>query len=259
MSVVSRVAVFLCAGLGLAACAYGERSLAKFTAAHPQAEILPVAFVKQSEAADCGAAALTSVGQFWGLDVAKGSILKAWAPANPAFGYSIGELHEVSEKLGLASSRLLERPDYVFGVVGEGMPVIAPIAKPYQREDIFDWMLSSMIARLIVSAFESDPPTINHYVVILGADDQLVYVLDPQDGYRAMARDAFVDHWNDVTLEFVPDAGESVAAFVAYRAPAAPTVPIAFDTSLGLDMPVSFIETPEFDLAAQGARVLRAP
>ena len=257
MPVRSHIAVVL-AGLSLAACAYGEKSFDKFAAQHPKAELLPVEFVKQKEAADCGAAALTSVGRFWGLDVAAGSIFRAWAPARRTFGYSIAELHDVSDKLGLSSSRLLERPDYMFEVVDGGVPVIAPIAKPYQRQDIFDWMLSSMLARLVVSAFVSEPPTVNHYVVVLGSDDQFVYLLDPQDGYRAMARGEFVDHWSDLTLKFVPEAGESVAAFVAYRAPPEVTV---------FDMPAAFGATDDLaasdfaamGLAAQGATLVRAP
>jgi hypothetical protein len=254
MRVQSRVAAVV-ASLVLAACAYGEKSLAKFTAAHPQAEILPVEFVKQKEAADCGAAAMTSVGRFWGVEVASGSILKTWAPVNRAFGYSIGELYDVSTKLGLASSRLLEPPETVFAMVDDGVPVIAAVAKPYQREDIFDWMLASMVARLVVSAFESEPPTVNHYVVILGSDDRLVYLLDPQDGYRAMTRTTFVDHWSDLTLEFLPDAGTNVAALAPYRAPAGPSAG-AFG---GPIVTFAGFETLEFDLAAQGARPVRAP
>lgn len=207
----------LFAALWLGACAHGETSFAAFSASHGAPEILPVAFVKQKEPADCGAAALTSVGRFWGVDLAAGSIITHWAPANRASGYSIGELHQASTKLGLSSARLLETPDYLLGVVDQGMPVIAPIAKPYERRDVFDFMLASVLSRLIVEAFLAEPPTVNHYVVVLGSDERLVYLLDPQDGYRAMARAEFLDHWSDLTLKFVPEAGANVAAFVAYR------------------------------------------
>jgi hypothetical protein len=225
-----RIAVAVCA-LSLGACVHGEKSFEKFTAAHQRSEILPVAFVAQESAADCGAAALTSVGRFWGLDVASGAIAAERAPANPAFGYSVGELRDASARLGLASSRLLEQPDYVLGLVGEGMPVIAPIAKPYERRDVFDFMLASVVSRWIVSAFVGEEPTVNHYVVLLGADESGVYFVDPQDGYRAMERAEFVRHWNDLTLKFVPDAGESVAAFVAWRD--ADPAPHAADESRG--------------------------
>jgi ABC-type bacteriocin/lantibiotic exporter with double-glycine peptidase domain len=216
-----RVAV-LCAALMLGACAHGEVSLTKFSAKYSGAEILPVAFVEQQAAADCGAAALTSVGRYWGADIASGSILAQQAPQNPAFGYSIGELHAASERLGLASARLLETPEYVLALVDAGVPVIAPIEKPYERRDVFDFMLVSMLSRVIVDAFVGEPASVNHYVVVLGADEQLVYVLDPQDGYRALARADFLTQWRGLTLEFVPDAGAEVAAFVTYReAPAA--------------------------------------
>ncbi|MDZ4866008.1 MAG: cysteine peptidase family C39 domain-containing protein [Alphaproteobacteria bacterium] len=218
-----RVAV-VCAALTLGACAHGEESLSKFSAKYSGAEILPVAFVEQQAAADCGAAALTSVGRYWGADIALGSIFAQQAPRNPAFGYSIGELHAVSERLGLASARLLDTPDYILGLVDEGVPVIAPIEKPYERRDIFDFMLASMLSRLIVDAFVGEPAGVNHYVVVLGADEQLVYVLDPQDGYRALARSEFLAQWRELTQEFVPDAGAEVAGFAVYReAPAAPS------------------------------------
>jgi hypothetical protein len=218
----------LCAALTLGACTHGEVSLTKFSAKYPGAEILPVAFVEQQAAADCGAAALTSVGQYWGAEIAPGSIFAQQKPKNPAFGYSIGELHGVSERLGLTSARLLDTPDYMLTLVDEGVPVIAPIEKPYERRDIFDFMLASMLSRLIVDAFVGEPASVNHYVVVLGADEQLVYVLDPQDGYRALARAEFLAQWRELTLEFVPDAGEDVAGFAMYReAPATPS----FDTA----------------------------
>lgn len=217
------VAVAALAAL-VGACSHGEASFEKFAARHPGAEILPVEFVKQQQAADCGAAALTSVVRYWGADVAPGSIFAERAPANPAFGYSIGELRTASDKLGLASSRLLEQSDYIMALVDDGLPVIAPIEKPYERRDIFDFMLASMLSRWVVDAFVGGAPTVNHYVVLLGADDQLVYLLDPQDGYRTIERAAFLEQWGAITREFVPDAGANVAALVAYReAPSAST------------------------------------
>ena len=212
-----RIAVLVAGALSLGGCAYGEVSFAKFSAKHQGVEILPVAFVKQQEPADCGAAALTSVGRFWGAAVAEGSILAQAGPENPRAGYSIGELDLATERLGLASSRLLENPTYMLRLVDAGVPVIAPIAKPYERRDFFDFMLASLLSNLIVKAFVGDTPTVNHYVVVLGADERLFYVLDPQDGYRAIARDEFLDHWRDLTLKFVPDAGANVAAFAVYR------------------------------------------
>lgn len=257
MSMGSRFAVAAVA-LSLGACAYGEKSFETFASKHPGAVLLPVEFVKQKEAADCGAAALTSVVRFWGADVATGSISREWAPANRTFGYSIAELHGVSDRLGLASSRLLERPEFMFDVVEGGVPVIAPIAKPYQRQDVFDWMLSSMLARVVVSAFV-DTPTVNHYVVVLGSDDRLVYVLDPQDGYRVVKRAAFLEQWSDLTLKFVPDAGESVAALAPYRA--APDI-VVFDDPIA--MAPNFVNElaardAAIGLAAEGAGVTRAP
>lgn len=256
MRIGSRIAV-VAAALSLAACAYGEKSFDKFAAKHPNAELLPVEFVKQKEAADCGAAALTSVSRFWGVDVERGSILREWAPVNRTFGYSIAELHGVSDRLGLSSSRLLERPDYVFGLVEDGVPVIAPIAKPYQRQDVFDFMLSSMLARLVVSAFVVDKPTVNHYVVVLGSDDQLVYLLDPQDGYRVATRNEFLEQWSDLTLKFVPDAGESVAALAPYRAP--PEITVFDETAAsGLTDDIAASDAAT-GLTADGAGVTRAP
>jgi Peptidase C39 family len=256
MSVGSRI-VFALVAMSLSACTYGEKSFAKFSAKHPSAELLPVAFVKQKEAADCGAAALTSVGQYWGVDVAPGSIYKETAPLNPTFGYSIGELHQVSDRLGLSSARLLEEPDYVFGLVGEGIPVIAPISKPYQRRDIFDWMLSSMLSRLIVSAFVDDP-TFNHYVVVVGSNERLVYLLDPQDGYRALDREEFIDQWASLTLKFVPDAGENVAALAPYRA-LADITPIEVPMASSFVSEIAGFDFDETGLAAGGAGITRAP
>lgn len=246
--------------LSLGACAYGEKSFDKFSAKHPGADLLPVEFVKQKEAADCGAAALTSVGRFWGTDVAPGSILKEWSPANRAFGYSIAELHGVSDRLGLASSRLLEQPDYIFDLVEDGVPVIAPISKPYQRQDVFDFMVSSMLARVVVSAF-IESPTVNHYVVVLGSDDQLVYVLDPQDGYRVVPRGEFVEQWSDLTLKFLPDAGESVAAFAPYRAAAEISAfdePAASAAAPGATEDIAAHDAA-MGLTAEGAGITRAP
>jgi len=254
-------AKFLIAGLcafGLGACTHGEASLARFTASHADATFLPVEFVKQTQAADCGAAALTSVGRFWGTDTAKGAIFTQWAPANREGGYSIGELRVASEKMGLASSRLLETPDYVLALVDGGMPVIAPVAKPYERRDIFDFMLASMLSRLIVSAFVPEEPTVNHYVVVLGADENMVYLLDPQDGYRALPRAAFLEQWRDLTLEFVPDAEKNVAAFVAWRDDAKLLSTAGLDVSEPTPFVADIAGDTTIALAATGA-TLRAP
>lgn len=213
-----------CAALG--ACAQGEASFGKFAARHAEADLLKVTFVKQRDAADCGPAALTSVGLFWGA--AESGV---WpAPARNDAGYAIGELREASARLGLASTGLLEAPDYVLGLVEDGMPVVAPIAKPYERRDIFDFMLASMVSRWIVQAFVGEQ-TVNHHVVVLGLDERYVYALDPQDGYRAIERDAFLAQWRGVTDEFVPEAQGAVAAFVAYRPQRAEAAP-AFDLAL---------------------------
>lgn len=219
------LSLLMCA-VALGACAQGEASFGKFAARHAEADLLEVTFVKQRDAADCGPAALTSVGLFWG---AAGS--GVWrAPASLDAGYAIGELREASARLGLASAGLLEAPDYVLGLVEDGMPVIAPLAKPYERRDIFDFMLASMVSRWIVQAFAGEQ-TVNHYVVVLGLDERFVYALDPQDGYRAIERDAFLAQWRGVTDEFVPEAQGAVAAFVAYRAQRAEVAP-AFDLAL---------------------------
>lgn len=255
MSVVPRIAA-AAAALSLAACAYGEKSFSKFAAKHPGAELLPVEFVKQKEAADCGAAALTSVSRFWGAEVERGSILKEWAPVNRTFGYSIAELHGVSGRLGLSSSRLLENPDYLFDLVEDGVPVIAPIAKPYQRQDVFDWMLSSMLARVVLSAFVKDP-SVNHYVVVLGSDERQVYLLDPQDGYRVLPRGEFLAQWSTLTLEFLPDAGASVAALAPYRAPRAASLFDAAEAAGAMEELAA--RDVAYDLAAEGAGVTRAP
>lgn len=204
--------------LALGGCAYGEASFRDFSTRYSGTEILPVEFVKQRAAADSGPAALTSVARYWGAETEARSIVEKAGPANPTLGYSIGELHAASERLGLTSARLLEQPDYLMGLVDEGIPVIAPVAKPYERRDIFDFMLSSMLSQWVVNSLVGEEPTVNHYVIVLGADDQLVYLLDPQDGYRAIARGEFLDHWRRLTLEFVPDAGANVAGFVTYRA-----------------------------------------
>lgn len=222
-----RAIAVLMGAAALGACAHGEASFAKFSSKHPGAELLPVGFVKQREAADCGTAALSSVGQFWG---ASGLGPDGTGPEDPEAGYSIGELREASSRLGLASSGLLEAPDYVLGLVEEGMPVIAPLAKPYERRDIFDFMIASMLSRLIVQAFTGEA-TVNHYVVVLGADERLVYVLDPQDGYRALERETFIGQWRALTAEFLPEAGADVAAFVAYR-PAPQSSAASFDVAL---------------------------
>lgn len=222
-----RAIAVLVGAAALGACAHGEVSFAKFSSKHQGVELLPVAFVKQREAADCGTAALSSVGQFWG---AGGLSSDGTGPEDPEAGYSIGELREASSRLGLASSGLLEAPDYMLGLVEEGMPVIAPLAKPYERRDIFDFMIASMLSRLIVEAFTGEA-TVNHYVVVLGADERLVYVLDPQDGYRALERETFIGQWRALTAEFVAEAGADVAAFVAYR-PAPQSSAAAFDVAL---------------------------
>lgn len=235
-----RAPILLVCAAALGACAQGEASFGKFAARHAEAELLPVTFVKQREATDCGPAALSSVSLFWGA--AEPGI----APADHSGGYSIGELREASARMGLASAGLLETPDYVLGLVEDGMPVVAPLAKPYERRDIFDFMLASMVSRWIAQTFAGEA-TVNHYVVVLGADEKFVYALDPQDGYRALERDAFLAQWRRVTDAFVPGAEGAVAAFVAYpaqQAEAAPSFDVALAGADNGDMPAAWTLRP---------------
>jgi hypothetical protein len=88
---------------------------------------------------------------------------------------------------------------------------------------------------------------------VLGSDERLVYVLDPQDGYRVVPRGEFLEQWAELTHEFLPEAGGSVAAFAPYR--------VSTEITLS-DVPgVSALGAADAagELAAEGAGVTRAP
>lgn len=136
-----------------------------------------VPFVPQSSGKDCGAAALSSVGQFWDFDMTPRAILKKYPLKSDAYGYSMGELKRIAQREGLAAFVLPGNFTLIEEQIRSGRPLIVPI----QIDTI----------PMVMQPFD-------HYVIIVGMSKarSTIIVMDPQKGLITLKRIDFMKAWS---------------------------------------------------------------
>jgi len=145
--------------------------------------------VRQSTTYSCGAAALQAVLNYYGIDKRERALMDMLKTTEEA-GTSPENIVRVATELGLqADPRENLTYEDLEKAFREGAPVICAIqawtdAPPGKRSWAADW---------------ED----GHYVIIIGADEQFVYVEDPSLlGTRGVIpKQEFLDRWHDYTGE----------------------------------------------------------
>jgi len=145
--------------------------------------------VRQSTNYSCGAAALQAVLSYFGIDKRERTLMDMLKTTEEN-GTSPENIVRVAKELGLqADPRENVTYEDLIKAYREGNPVICAIqawtdAPPEKRSWTSDW---------------ED----GHYVIIIGADEQFVYVEDPSLlGTRGIIpRQEFLDRWRDYTGE----------------------------------------------------------
>lgn len=210
-----RLAILPLSLLGLCACAttptsnidvFAQRSAANSfevldrAVEPPQTLVLPVKHDRQTSGAACGAHALASVVNYWnGEGAAAGqAIFDATPPRDPS-GYSMAELMELARANGLTTSAVrLGREDLIHELES-GRPVLVPVRLPSIY--IQPWQLpganvpvlglpSALVTSRVGMVAELTGSTmVQHYLLLVGYEDDKFVVLEPVMGFRTISSD----------------------------------------------------------------------
>ena len=143
--------------------------------------------VRQSTTYSCGAAALQAVLSYYGIDKRERALMDMLKTTEEA-GTSPDNIVRVAKELGLqADPRENLTYEDLIKAYREAVPVICAIqawtdAPPGKRNWTSDW---------------ED----GHYVIVIGADEQFVYVEDPSllGSRGVIPKQEFLDRWHDYT------------------------------------------------------------
>jgi hypothetical protein len=166
----------------------------------PDALVLSVAHDRQTDGASCGAHVLASVINYWrGPGTAAGdAIYRATPPADRA-GYSVAELLSLARANGLLANGVRLDQQAIIRELESGRPVLAPVRLPsiYVQNRTFPGanapyvgyagsVLSYRVGRL--SEF-TGLEMVDHYLLIVGYDEERFVVVEPVMGYRTISHD----------------------------------------------------------------------
>jgi hypothetical protein len=200
----------------------------------PNALVLSVEHDRQTDGPSCGAHVLASVINYWRGPgtIAGNSIYGATPPANPT-GYSIAELLTLARANGLLANGVRLDDAAIIRELESGRPVLVALRLPsiYVQNRTFPGanapivgyagsLLSYRVGRL--SEF-TGLEMVDHYVLVVGYDDDRYVVLEPVMGYRTISHDKLARyrrHFNNAAIVFSASRPPSADA-----APAEPLAP----------------------------------
>jgi len=164
----------------------------------PETLVLPVKHDQQIDPAACGAHVLASVINYWEGDgtITGDAIFAAHTPAAPD-GYSIAEVMVLAREYGLTASGVrLSREDLI-RELESGRPVMVPVRIP--SVFVQPWTLpganvpvlglpSNFITARVAQVSEmTDAAMVNHYILIVGYEDDRFVAMEPVRGFRTIS------------------------------------------------------------------------
>ncbi len=191
-------------GIGAAAlpgggCAIKSTDSKKFKEDYKGFRYCSVDAVKQSEQLSCGAAALTSVLNYWKRDdqpeFAEEDLIEN-NPARSDEGYPLLQLREMALERGLVAFAVALDEDpwrQLFEHVDAGRPVIAAIQCPRGRYYGKKVPLVETLDRRAIMSTGNEWKS--HYVVVMGRNYRDVLFMDPEYGIVRTSRDDFLSFW----------------------------------------------------------------
>lgn len=182
----------------------------------PDTLVLPVNHDRQTSGPSCGAHALASVINYWnGAGAVTGDAIFAQTPPADRSGYSLTELMTLARANGLTTSAVRLDDRAIIRELEAGRPVLVPVRVP----SIFiqPWQLpganvpvlglpsaivTSRVGRL---AEFTGASMVNHYVLVVGYEDDKFVVVEPVMGYRTLSHDRldrYREAFNDAAVVF---------------------------------------------------------
>jgi Papain-like cysteine protease AvrRpt2 len=165
----------------------------------PQALVLPVVHDRQTKGPACGAHALASVVNYWrGPGTVTGEAIFGAKPPTAEAGYSMAELIVIASEHGLLASAVRLPPEAVVRELEAGRPVLTPVRLPsiYVQQlslpggnaPVIGIARNSLIYRAgRVSEF-TRLALVDHYLLVVGHDEDSFVVVEPVMGYRTISR-----------------------------------------------------------------------
>ncbi|MGE0596264.1 MAG: hypothetical protein AB7P07_07860 [Hyphomonadaceae bacterium] len=192
----------------------------------PSTLVLPVVHDRQTQGPSCGAHALASVINYWkGAGTVTGDALFSRTPPANAQGYSLAELMTLARANGLMASGVRIGHADIIRELEAGRPVLAPIKAP----SVFlqPWALPGANERLlglpsrIVSARvgwiseTTGMAMLDHYVLVVGYENDQFIVLEPINGFRTISAERlerYREPFGDAAIVFSAQPPQSAQA-----------------------------------------------
>jgi len=163
-----------------------------------QALVLPVVHDRQTKGPACGAHALASVVNYWrGGSTVTGREIFSEAPPARETGYSMAELVALAQAQGLLASAVRLAESSVIEELERGRPVLVPVRLPsvfiQQRVlpggeiPLLGTVRNAVIDRAGLVSELGGMGMVDHYLVVVGHDEDRVVVVEPIGGYRTIS------------------------------------------------------------------------
>ena len=162
--------------------------------------VLPVVHDRQTNGASCGAHALASVINYWrGPGTADGNTIYTSTPPVNTAGYSIAEVMTLARANGLIASGVRLDDAGIVRELESGRPVLVAVRLPsiYVQNRTYPGanapvlgFVGSVLSYRVgqVSQF-TGLEMVDHYLLVVGYDDERWVVVEPVMGYRTISRD----------------------------------------------------------------------
>lgn len=162
--------------------------------------VLPVVHDRQTDGASCGAHALASVINYWrGPGTAVGNTIYTSTPPANAAGYSISEILALARANGLIASGVRLDDAAIIRELESGRPVLVAVRLPsiyvqnrtYPGADapVLGFVGSVLSYRVGQVSQFTGLEMVDHYLLVVGYDDERWVVVEPVMGYRTISRD----------------------------------------------------------------------
>jgi hypothetical protein len=181
-----------------------------------EALVLPVVHDRQTAGPSCGAHALASVVNYWrGQGTLDGETLYRQTPPRSPSGYSMAELMAIAQSNGLMASAVRLPQEQLIQELERGRPVLVPVRIPsiyvQQRQlpgqgiPIVGFLRNTLIYRAGRVSEWTDLAVIDHYLLAVGYEHDLMVVVEPVMGYRTISVDKFTryrEHFGNAAIVF---------------------------------------------------------
>tara|TARA_R110000823_G_C15877403_1_gene494714 strand:+ start:593 stop:1213 length:621 start_codon:yes stop_codon:yes gene_type:complete len=142
-------------------------------------------YVKQLDQKGCGAAAISSLLEYWDKSASYESIVLKY-PSASTKGYAVGELKYIASEYGLAAYSLQMSEKSLRKNLSMGRPIIIAVKKY-----IFDYI--NVLPNFLPF---KEYITYSHYLVVFGYNDEGYWVMDPAKGYYFVTNKALKEMWS---------------------------------------------------------------